>query len=205
MMMSSNVSMNASGSTSHTLLERVRLREPEAWRRFVDVYGPLVTYWCRRSRLGDEDAADIVQETFRSVAQGIDRFRHDREYGSFRGWLRTIVGNRLRNWARDRRHRPTAVGGDEAYRFLAESPDPLSTESGNEDEAAEQSIVFRGSLDLIRAEFNDRTWQAFWRLAVENAVPADVAAELGISLASVYQSKCRVLRRLRKELEGLEQ
>jgi RNA polymerase sigma-70 factor (ECF subfamily) len=203
-MMSDSVSVSASGSTSHTLLERVRLREPAAWRRFVDVYGPLVTYWCRRSGLGDEDAADVVQETFRSVAQGIVRFRHDREHGTFRGWLRTIVGNKLRNLARDRRNRPTAAGGDEAYRLLAESPDPLSTE-GSENDAAEQSIVFRGSLELIRAEFNDRTWEAFWRLAVEDAAPADVAAELGLSLASVYQSKCRVLRRLRKELEGLEQ
>jgi RNA polymerase sigma-70 factor (ECF subfamily) len=204
-MMCGSVSVSASGSTSHTLLERVKLREPDAWRRFVDVYGPLVTYWCRRSGLGDEDAADVVQETFRSVAQGIVRFRHDREHGTFRGWLRTIVGNKLRNWARDRRNRSTAAGGDEAYRLLAESPDPLSTESGSENDATEQSIVFQGSLELIRAEFNDRTWQAFWRLAVDNAVPADVAIELGLSLANVYQSKCRVLRRLRKELEGLEQ
>ena len=31
----------------------------------------------------------------------------------------------------------------------------------------------------------------------------DVAAELGISVDSVYAAKSRVLRRLRKELEGL--
>jgi RNA polymerase sigma-70 factor (ECF subfamily) len=167
-----------SGSTSHTLLERVRRSDPEAWRKFVEVYGPLVAYWCRRPGLQADDVADVVQETFRAVARNIDRFRHDREQGSFRGWLRTIVTNKLRDWVRADRRRPTAIGGDDAYRCLLESPDLLAIQTGSDDEVCEQSIIFHGSLALIRAEFNDHTWQAFWRLAVDAAPPSQVAQEL---------------------------
>lgn len=203
--MASEVQHGASGSTSHTLLERVRLSDPDAWRRFVDVYGPLVTYWCRRAGLQSEDAADVLQETFRAVARSIERFCHDHSRGTFRGWLRTIVTNKIRDWARARRDRPAATGGEEAYRALLESPDPLSVApQADDDEATEQGIVFRGSLELIRAEFNDHTWQAFWRVAVEGVPPAAVAASLGLSVANVYQCKSRVQRRLRKVLEGLE-
>ena len=197
--------LSASGSTSHTLLERVRLRDENAWRRFVDVYAPLVTYWCRRAGLHSEDAADVLQETFRAVARGIANFSHDRERGTFRGWLRTIATNKLRDWARARRDRPRAAGGDDAHRALAEAPDPLSIEPGSDGDTTEQGIVFRGSLELIRAEFNDRTWHAFWRVTVDGEAPTDVAATLGLSLANVYQCKSRVLRRLRQELSGLEE
>lgn len=193
-----------SAATSHTLLERVRLSDADAWRRLVDVYGPLVTYWCRRAGLQSEDAADVLQETFRAVARGIERFQHDPDKGSFRGWLRVITMNKIRDGARARRKRPPAVGGDDAYRRLAEAPDPVPSEPDADTDATERSIVFRGSLELIRAEFNDHTWQAFWRSTVDDAPAAVVAAELKLSLANVYQCKSRVLRRLRQELAGLE-
>jgi RNA polymerase sigma-70 factor (ECF subfamily) len=187
------------------LLERVRLSDADAWRRFIDVYGPLVTYWCRRAGLQNEDAADVLQETFRAVARGIERFCHDRTKGTFRGWLRTITTNKLRDWARAQRNRPAAAGGEDAQRALTEAPDLLAVEPGTEADVAEQGIVFRGSLALIRAEFNDRTWEAFWRLAVNDESPNNVATALGLSVANAYQCKSRVLRRLRKMLQNLEE
>ena len=53
------------------------------------------------------------------------------------------------------------------------------------------------ALELIRAEFEERTWQAFWRSAVEQQSTAEIAADLRLSPASVRQAKSRVLRRLR--------
>ena len=54
----------------------------------------------------------------------------------------------------------------------------------------------------IRGDFDDPTWQAFWRLTVENHATADIAAELGISQGAVRQAKYRVLCRLREEMGG---
>ena len=53
---------------------------------------------------------------------------------------------------------------------------------------------------MIRNEFEDRTWQAFWRVTVE-CQPSDMVAEsLEMTPAAVRQAKSRVLRRLREEL-----
>ncbi len=55
----------------------------------------------------------------------------------------------------------------------------------------------RRALDQVRAEFEDRSWQAFWRVAVDGRRAADVAAELKISVNAVYVARSRILRRLR--------
>ena len=60
---------SSEGSISTSMLERVKVHEPEAWERLVALYGPVV-YWCaRESGIEAEDAADIVQEVFAAVAR----------------------------------------------------------------------------------------------------------------------------------------
>ncbi len=44
---------------------------------------------------------------------------------------------------------------------------------------------------------------AFWRVAVEDLSPSEVAAEMGISANAVRQAKSRVLRRLKEEMGDL--
>jgi RNA polymerase sigma-70 factor (ECF subfamily) len=58
-------------------------------------------------------------------------------------------------------------------------------------------------LDLVGQEFEPATLRAFRRLALEGASGAEVAEELGLSVAAVYMAKSRVLRRIRQEAEGL--
>lgn len=58
----------------------------------------------------------------------------------------------------------------------------------------------RRVLDAVRAEFEPRTWEAFWRIVVDEQSPADVAAAMGMTLPAVYKAKSRVLQRLRREL-----
>jgi RNA polymerase sigma-70 factor (ECF subfamily) len=53
----------------------------------------------------------------------------------------------------------------------------------------------------VRASFEDSTWQAFWRVAVEGKKPKQVTKELSLTLAAVYMAKSRVLARLKKEIE----
>jgi RNA polymerase sigma-70 factor (ECF subfamily) len=60
-------------------------------------------------------------------------------------------------------------------------------------------------LELIRDQFADNTWQAFWRVTIDEQTPSQVAADLGMSVGAVYVAKSRVLSRLRDELHELEQ
>ena len=194
----------SSTSISSTLLQRVRAKRPEAWERLVDLYGPSVYRWCRRGGLGPSDAADVVQEVFAAVARCVEDFRRDRAADSFTAWLATIARNKIRDHYRRQKDRPRAAGGTAAQQqFLEvanpEVPDPIDR---SELEQTDRLLSRRG-LQLVRAEFENRTWEAFWRTTVDTHAPTDVADDLGMSVAAVYKAKSRVLRRLRQELDGL--
>jgi len=55
----------------------------------------------------------------------------------------------------------------------------------------------------VEGDFAPATWAAFRRQVIDGCPPADVAAELGLSLNAVVLAKSRVLKRLREELRGL--
>ncbi len=176
------------------MVARVRAADARAWEQFVELYGPLLFFWARRGGLNAADAADLTQDVFLAIARSIDRF--DKAKGSLRGWMLTIVRNKV---ADHYRQRPAAVagGGTEFLRRLQELPD--AAEEAPEEQSQTQAL-FRRALAQVEAEFERRTWMAFWRVVVEGQDTAAVAADLGLSASSVRQAKSRVLRRLREQL-----
>ena len=58
-------------------------------------------------------------------------------------------------------------------------------------------------MELIEPEFTRPTWLAFRRQVLDGRLPAEVAAELGMTVNAVLLAKSRVLARLRKEGRGL--
>ncbi len=191
------------GSTSSSLLHRVVGHDEEAWRRLVQLYGPLVNFWIQQAKLQSADANDVFQEVFRAVAQGIGKFSKDRPNGSFRGWLRTITRSKVADHFRKVQKEPPAAGGSNAYEQLQER---AAWESSSEDAGeskAVQQLRLR-ALELVRGEFEQRTWEMFWRVTVDSHSTKDVAQELGVSADAVRVAKWRVLRRLREELGDLE-
>ncbi len=202
-----DAAVNQKGSASQTslsLLERVRAHDPAAWERLVRLYGPMVYGWCLRAGLQPADAADVGQEVFAAVARSIDGFRHDRQGDTFRGWLYVITRNKLC----DRATVQVAVGtgGSDALRRLTALPAEPEDETGatgDAEEVNETKALCTRAIECVRGEFEPRTWQAFWRAFVEGHAPADVAADLGISVNAVYLAKSRVLRRFREEFAAL--
>ncbi len=185
-------------ATSRSLVARVQANEPAAWERLVGLYAPLVFQWCRRAGLNDQDAADVFQDVFQAVVAYVGRFRRDRASDTFRGWLRRIAQNKLRDHFRRRGREVQGVGGSSAGARLARLPEPtVSDDLAPQD--AERGL-FAQALALIRGEFEERTWSAFWQTAVEGRSPKDVAADLSMSPGAVRVAKSRVLRRLREEL-----
>src|SRR5687767_13258672 len=147
------------GSTSSSLVARVKVHDPQAWRRFVELYSPLVYSWCRRAGLQSPDAADVLQDTFQAVAVGIRSFQHGGPDQTFRGWLWTIARNKLRDHFRRRNVQPQALGGtagdEELQRLIADEKSP------SELVPASASPLFARALELVRCKFEPRTWDAF--------------------------------------------
>lgn len=183
----------ATASSSTSLIERLQARDEEGWRRFTVIYGPLVYGWARAAGLGDEDAADVGQEVFQAISTHIAGFRRESAGDSLRGWIWTIARNAIREHFRRRARRPKTVADNEALAELAEVPEPTANDDAT-------TRLAQRALDLIRTDFEPRTWQAFWRTAVEGQRAADVGRDLGLSTAAVYMARSRVLSRLRQEL-----
>jgi RNA polymerase sigma-70 factor (ECF subfamily) len=180
--------------SSPSLLERVRASDPSAWGRLVTLYGPLVRRWCQHWGARWEDAEEVAQEVFLAISGSLPQFRREGS-GSFRAWVRGITRYKLLEHFRRQQGRPIAPGGSDALQRLQDVPDPGTAE----EEADEVSRLYHRALDLIRSEFEEKTWQAFWLSAVEGRETSAVAAELGMSTTAVRVAKCRVLGRLRAE------
>jgi RNA polymerase sigma-70 factor (ECF subfamily) len=164
-----------------------------------------VTYrWCRRSNLNAEDAADVVQEVLAAVMTHLHDFRRDRPEDSFGGWLATITRNKIRAHYRCRQGKAEARGGSTAQRRMAEiAQPPEPSEESIRPDAQTATLLSRGVLEMIRSEFEARTWEAFWRISVGGQSPSDVASDLGMSVAAIYKAKSRILARFREVLREL--
>jgi RNA polymerase sigma-70 factor (ECF subfamily) len=183
--------------TAASLLERLCTAPDEAaWRRLDDVYRPLLRRWLRRDPSLGADADDLVQEVMSTLVQELPGFRRQRP-GSFRCWLREITRRRLQTYYRQRRRQPQS-GGD----LLDQLDDPQSALSRQWDEEHDQHVLTR-LLQLIEPQFEEKTLTAFRRLTIDDVAPAQVAAELGMTVNGVWLAKHRVLARLRQEAAGL--
>lgn len=188
------------GSTSHSLLYQLKQNHPPAWRDLVHLYSPLIHYWARRAGLPEKDCADVVQEVFRSVFTGIKTFRKDSSCDTFRGWLRTITRNKVTDHFRRVDGVAEAVGGTEAKLRLAENVGLDDNLEGDEQAMIVEYEVLMRAIDLIRKDFKELTWKAFWGMVVEGKTATEVAAELQTRPGNVRVSKSRVLKRLREQL-----
>ena len=83
-------------TTSTSLLIRLRKSDDrEAWSRFVNLYGPLIYKWAKRTGLNADDAADLVQDVMTLLVRKLPAFEYDQSR-SFRSWLKTVTINK---WA----------------------------------------------------------------------------------------------------------
>jgi len=190
-------------TTPQSLLQRLREKpDEEGWKRLIDLYTPLLRRWLSQTGVDGSDADDLLQEVFLAVVREMPSFHHNQRNGAFRSWLRTILVHRLRGYLRGRRRSPQLA----ADASIPETLDLLEDESSDLSrlwDREHDEFVARRLLQMIEPEFAVSTWQAFCRQVIDGSDPGEVAKELGISIDSVYAAKSRVLRRMRREIEGL--
>ena len=194
----------SSGATSRSLLDRVKADDAvglggssralwSAGLSLAKAMGPLRARGSRRlpGRLRGPGQAHRAASRKQNTGD------------TFRGWLHRITDNKVRDHLRKLGREPGGEGGTEAQMRLASLPESLPPEGDDSIAEHEDVALLRAAVDLIRGEFEARTWQAFWLTAVEARSPAEVAAELDMTPGAVRVAKSRVLKRLREELGGL--
>lgn len=181
-------------TTPPSLLLRVAEHDDKAWGEFVELYTPLLMAWAKKSRLNDDQAAELIQEVFVALLTLLPRFTYDKNR-SFRAWLYTVIRNR---WIDVLRRKRIASPGDAGLSSAQAAADIVELE-----ETEFRNSLIRRALELVKREFGPATVAAFQRTALEERPAAEVASELGMSEDAVYQAKSRVMRKLKEHLAGM--
>ena len=175
------------------LLKSAANGDQSAWDALVARYSSLLWSVARAHRLGDADAADVVQTTWLKLVENLRRIQ---DPDRLPGWLATTVRHEcLRQLRRAERERPTP--DDESWRGQ-----PSNTPAVD---AA-----------MLLAERNAALWRALATLSeqcqrllrVLMAEPAptytEVSAALDMPVGSIGPTRQRCLGRLRERVAGTD-
>jgi RNA polymerase sigma-70 factor (ECF subfamily) len=188
--------------TRASLIVRLQgVGEDTAWSEFCGVYEAAVSAYARHKGLGDADASDVTQDVLAAVFEAIGSWNPDGQPASFRRWLFRIAHNAVVSALKRRARGVHATGRTWEWDQLqaAEAPDSSDRTAFDREFRRE---AFRWAAARVAAAVSEPTWQAFILTALEGRPPHEVAATCGLTVGGVYTARCRVLARLRKEVEA---
>jgi len=195
--------------TRYSLLSRLQnWDDQESWKNFFDTYWRLIYSIALKSGLTGAEAQDVVQETIICVAKDINKFKRDRQFGSFKGWLRNLTRWRIADQLRKRE--PNAMGHDvlpdeiSVLPELAEIPDPVDDALAALWEEEWQSNLMDAALERVKRRVKEEHYQMFDLNVIRQWPASKVASTLEVSIAQVYLAKHRILALIKKEVRMLE-
>ncbi|MFH1419975.1 MAG: sigma-70 family RNA polymerase sigma factor [Planctomycetota bacterium] len=189
-------------TTRPSLLIRVRnQRDQDAWHEFDAIYRPMLRRFARVRGLDDGAADEVAQECMVAVSRYIGGFEYDPQKGRFKGWLRTLVNNRIRNMLRDR-HEVQAESQDfKRPEHQGRTPEEIF-------DAIWKQEHLKQCLRFVKREVESSTFDAFVAYAMEERSIEDVCEAFKMTANQVHAIKSRMIKRIRHrmvEITGAEE
>ena len=181
------------------LVNALRLRQPMATECLVTQYGERAYRLAVRITGNGQDAEEVVQDAFWSVARKIDTFRGQSAFGS---WLYRIVSNAAYQKLRGRQSRRHDISLEEALPLFDESGrhiTPVADWSACVDDPATQ-VELRTALSAAIAELPAPYRIVLVLRDVEGRSNGEIADVLGLTVAVVKTRVHRARLFLRKRL-----
>ena len=187
--------------TSLSLLAQIKKddRDPQAWRAFVERYGPRIHRWGTQRGLQPADAEDVTQNVLIKLARHLGTFDYEPNL-SFRSWLRRITENAIIDFVRSRANTHSESSG---------VADVLSQKAAREDlvQQLEETFdleMFELAKARVQARVESRRWRAWELTAVQQLTGEEVAEQLDIKVPTVYSGRYQVQKMIQEELNRLE-
>jgi RNA polymerase sigma factor (sigma-70 family) len=193
--------MDRTDLTRISLLLRLRNRaDQRSWQEFHERYGELLYRYARGRGASRPDAEDVVQDVEMYLFKAMPQFQYNSHKGRFRAYLRSAVAHVLaRRVNRESRQAPTL------------DPQNFDQLAGDEEAGTDarwerewQLHRLRWMLRSIAEQFDPSTVKAFELYVLAGRSVTETAEATGLSKASVYQARCRMLRMLKERLAGAD-
>ena len=168
------------------------------WGIFVDRYGPIICGFARNAGLPSGEADDVMQNVLFNFFRVADQFEYDPSKGRFRGYLKRITLNAIRQRYRKRREANLDTHG---MQVAEDGRDEL--EAVFDREWAEH--LLSEAMTEARPKFEPKTWEAF-ELYGRRGMSAERAAErLEMTPETVRHAKSRVMKTVREIVTRLRE
>ena len=192
--------------TRASLLARIKnLDDHASWQDFFDTYSKLIYAVSIKRGMTATEAEDVVQETMCAAMKHMPQFNYDRNVGTFKTWLLTMVRWRIADQFRKRapiKNLPTTA--------RVETSDALNNVPDHHDfdtiwnQQWEQAL-FDAAVLKTRRNVDPEKFQIFDLLIKQHLSPAQVAESFHISVSHVYLVKHRITEEIKAEVERLKQ
>ena len=162
----------------------------------------MIRSWCQKAGVPGSDLDDVFHDILVKLVDSL-RLYNKQDGHRFRSWLKTVVMNSVTDRLRVSKNNP--------FPKLLSDPDVVNkpvdaTQIEGLAELAENLTEKTSSAATILARARERvqesTWNAFVQRELLQVPVSEVAGELGIKKASVYQSCSRVRAIIKEESEA---
>lgn len=203
------MSINDSLPTRGSLLARVKnLEDHQAWQEFCDTYRGLMMRLAFKAGLREDEAEEVVQEVFVSLARNIGEFVYDPSQCSFKHWLTQMVRWRIGDQYQKRlqAHLPMPEFPDRGNESYAGLLSPATATELDEiwDDEWRKHLISRATAQL-KKRLKPKHFQIFFLNVLKDIPAAEVAQRLKVTIAQVYLVKLRASRLFQSCVKTLDQ
>ncbi len=176
------------------LLEKIAIKDEQAFRLFVEKYHVLVLNVCNNILNNYDDSMDISQEVFIKIYESVDKFRGESKIST---WLYRIAVNKSLNHLRSKKRQKwfsslDTIFGDESKKTDIKNPD---LNIGEQIELDENKIALQQAI----AKLPEKQKTAITLNSFEELPYKEISEIMGISVTEVGV----LINRAKKNLQKL--
>ena len=178
------------------VLDRARQGDSEAFRALVEQHSRSVFRLAFRMTGNEQDAEDVVQESFLRAYRQLGRFESRANFGT---WLYRIVSNCSVDLMRSKQARHDQVRGDSLDEAAVDLP---AADVPGPERMAQSAEIERRVQDALR-EMSPLERAAFTLRHYEGRSIDEISATLGLGTSAAKHSVFRAVKKLRAALAPL--
>ena len=174
-----------------------------AWSEFDGRYRPILLQVARRLGLHGADAEDAVQEAMAAFVLAYRQEKYERDKGRLRDWLYGMARHKIRDIQRKLSKKELHFSGDpDTNNRLHEFEDHRIKAVWDQEW---DHAVLRQALDQLKLDVSPRMYDIFDLYVLQQWPVQRIASQLKVSHDVIYQTKSRLLVKLKEILPHMEE